>query len=120
MEDDADEAKIIDVDKLSDDGVLDKAEVNTILYLARYHMKNPDEFISYMQAYDIHTDDITASRKKLQEMYDQADIDYSNGKPKTEPKGKKTLLQDLKRLLNIVPENSAKLSLFVLFEFYTL
>ena len=42
----------IDPDNLSNDDVLDKIEVNTILYLGRYHNKNPDTFQANMMSYE--------------------------------------------------------------------
>ena len=47
------------------------------------------------------------------QIYDTAELDYSTGKPRTEPKQKNTILQDIKRLLDLTSEKNPKISLFV-------
>ena len=86
-------------------------EINSILYIAQYLIKDSSKFITYMEAYNSSTTDLKAARARLLTDYDSQNISYS--KPKTEPKTQKKIIEDLKTMLELATQTDPRTKIYV-------
>ena len=101
----------VEPNKLSADELLDYIEVNTVLFVARYYINDPENFQAVLALYDFSISDLKAARTKLMEDYDAESVTYERSK--TEPKIKNKLIEDLKRLLEYCTEADSKSKVYM-------
>ena len=80
-------------------------EINSILYIAQHLIKNPEKMLSYLSTTYLKT-----ARSRLLNDYDSSGIMYT--KPKKEPKQQKTIIEDLKALLELATYSDPRTKLY--------